>query len=121
MKSTVNHFTLLQRNERLGIDLKQWVYNYHKSSECKIYYNDVSYTWDTVDKYWLQKNEKATQYVPFADDQTVTMTFEGKLYWDLHEYTSTNKTINSLTNLFYKHGFKYVLCHSWALTAVDIH
>lgn len=120
MKSTMKSSDLVRRNERLGSDLKQWVYNYHRSSKCKIYYNDVSYTWDNVHKYWIQKNEKATQYVPFADDQTVTMTFEGKLYCDLHEYASTNKTIDSLTNLFCKHGFKYVLCHSWALTAEEI-
>ena len=96
----------------LGEDIKKLLVEQDLQDGTALYYDGFSYVWSPADEDWIKAPEPASTYVETANDDGLTMTFEGVLYELLPDYSPIN-------DLFEKYSLDYEMCHSWALTSFD--
>ena len=72
-------------------------------------------------KYYISKDAyKGSDYVEYANDETITMTFEGPMY---HEYNGNYgnwKTYEAFNKLPEKYGLWFEQGYAWSLSAYVI-
>ena len=67
------------------------------------------------------ENKNPKDYFEYANPNTVSMSFEGPLYYVLNAYVSGwTKREHELTELFNKYGYFYELGHAWNLSAYEL-
>lgn len=67
------------------------------------------------------ENKNPKRYFEYANPDTVSMSFEGPLYYVLNAYVSGwTKREHELTELFNKYEYFYELGHAWNLSAYEL-
>jgi hypothetical protein len=112
------------RNEKLAEDIKSFLIKY-EMEDTRIYFNGKAYCFSSARKdksqpYELIENIKGSKFFEYANDETVSMSFEGELY-DLVNYEAFNsswkrKLLDEFENIFKKHHCYYELGYSWSLS-----
>jgi hypothetical protein len=112
---------LTELNEALANDLKDFIMNNNLACDVRIYFNNKCYDWCDGKVYFKEPNILedivASNYFEYADDETVSMSFEGTLY-EILNYAETKRDrelASEFYNVFTKHGCYYELGHSWNL------
>ena len=98
---------------RIAKTIEKWMLRNGFDSDIRIYFNNRC--WDYCEGVkTIIIGIKASDYTPFANDNTITMTFEGRLYKALNMH-STYKYINEFNELDFE-GYWFDFGNNWNLT-----
>lgn len=108
----------MERNESLANDLKDFIMKNSLACDIRIYFNNKCYDWCDGKVYFKEPNllEDVTgsNFFEYANDNTVSMTFEGDLY-DIVNYGEAPKLYDKFYDVFKKHNCYYELGNAWNL------
>ncbi len=108
-----------EENSKIATIIKDWLLKNQLADDTRIYFNDQCYS--SVDygyeaSYELLKDIKASDYFKYANDKTVSMSFEGALHTVLNYGEDGWKAHTEFTELLEKHGWYFEFGHSWNLS-----
>lgn len=70
------------------------------------------------EKFYVTDNVTAKKYIEYANEDLITMSFEGPLY---HEINYGNgKTYDDLRTFFEKRGLYFELGYAWSLATYEL-
>lgn len=115
----------------LAIDIYEWCQKRHLWGDNIIYFDGKA--WSNSEDWSGVKGEKIAEelyeydgknprdYFEYANPETLSMSFEGSLYYVLNGYTNRSvKLEEEFNKLFKKYGLYYELGHTWNLSAYEI-
>lgn len=109
-----------ERNEKLANDLKEFIMKNRLNIDVRIYFNNKCYDWIVYLKEPnIIEDIKGSSFFEYANDETVSMSFEGDLY-DIINYGELPSILEGFESVFEKHGFYYELGNAWNLSAYQI-
>lgn len=107
------------RNAKLAEDIKEFILDNGLGIDVRIYFNNACYDWANGEVYnkepYLLKNIKGSTFFEYANDETVSMSFEGKLY-DIINYGANYSLLEKFDEIFKKHKCYYELGYAWSLS-----
>lgn len=107
-----------ERNEKLANEIKDWLVQNGFVIDNRIYFNGKCF--DSIgnghndDGYRIIEDIKPSDYFEYANDDTVSMSFEGELY-DLINYEG-GKLLNEFNEVFSRNNCYFELGHAWNLS-----
>jgi hypothetical protein len=104
----------LSKNQLLAFDIKDFLLENNINTDTRIYFNNMAYD-SNEDGYELLENIKGSAYNEYTNDETVSMTFEGELYYMIN-YGVFNLLLNEFNAIFEKHKCYYELGDAWNLS-----
>lgn len=118
MKGSDEIMNLTLKNELLANDIKEFIMSNDLGMDVRIYFNNKCYDW--YGKNYLREPSlidgiKPSDYFEYANDDTVSISFEGLLY-DIINYSKNNKLLEKFNNIFEKHNCYYEFGNSWNLS-----
>lgn len=105
-------------NEKLANDLKKFCEK-HKIGDTTVFFNNKGYRFNSDVEMNVLEDVEASEYFEFANDETVAMTFEGKLYHALN-YGDDPKLAEKFNKIFEKHDCYYEFGDAWNLSVYYI-
>ena len=107
----------MSKLEELAEKITKLISDYNLDSDVAIYFGgkrlDCFSTNDEDD--WIEVEEvKGSEYCQYANDDTITMTFEGPLY-DAINYGGYGEFMKKLDKLISDYGYYYELGNAWNL------
>lgn len=94
--------------------IEKFIREYRLDQDVRIYFSNKCWDYDSSGKKTIIKDIKASDYCKYANDKTITMTFEGPLYAALNMHT-TYKLYDLFAEIdFDNHYFE--LGHAWSLS-----
>lgn len=91
---------------------KRWMSNNYKKDAIEIINEDIS-----PEPFYLQENIKAKDYIEYANENLITMSFEGPLYHEINY--GDGKTYKELQDFFEKRGLYFELGYAWSLSTYE--
>lgn len=110
-----NNKTLTQKNEALANDLKKFLFKNMVGEDVRIYFNNQAYDFKSPTIVELMENIKGTTYFEYANDETVSMSFEGNMYHILN-YGESPSLLKKFDAIFEKHNCYYEFGYAWSLS-----
>lgn len=119
--------------EKLVFDLIKWLVKRDCFMDIHIYCNQKCWSSNAYGKhddlqtitnpdispepFYVRENVSAKEYIEYANENLITMSFEGPLY---HEINYGNgKTYEQLQNFFAKRGLYFELGYAWSLSTYE--
>lgn len=119
--------------EQLVMDLIKWLVKHDVFWDINIYCNNKCWksnnynndknvikiinTKISPEPFYVQENIKAKDYIEYANENLITMSFEGPLY---HEINYGNgKIYQELEEFFNKRGLYFELGYAWSLSVYE--
>lgn len=117
--------------ELLAKDIYNWCIKKNLWGDNIIYFNGKAWSssseWSGVngkeigDRLYEYENKNPRDYFEYANPDTLSMSFEGNLFYVLNGYVSDwTKLEQQFAKLFEKHGFYYEMGYAWSLSAYEI-
>lgn len=114
-----------KKNEALANDIKDFLIENQLTQDVRIYFNNKCYDWNgdsyEDNKFKVIEGIQGSTFFEYANDETVSMSFEGVLY-EVLNYAFTSKHLRQLEEfeqVFEKHGVYFELGHSWNLSVFE--
>jgi hypothetical protein len=104
----------MERNEKLANELKDFMVK-HKIGDSRIYFNNMCYDFDYDGNVNILEDIKGSKFFEYANDKTVSMSFEGTLNHILN-YGQNRKLENEFNKIFEKHKCYYEFGYAWSLS-----
>lgn len=110
-------------NQEVADAIKDFLIENDLSADTRIYFNNKAYHFDSFGK--LEKtltDIKASEYFEFANDKTVSVSFEGPFYrvmnlsFESKHYRDLEAKFLKLVEKF---GYYYEMGHAWNLTLYE--
>ena len=122
---------VFSKYQLLAIDIYQWCKNHDVWGDNTIYFDGKAWsnleTWQGEDgleifeDLYEYENKNPKDYFEYANPKTLSMSFEGSLYYVLNGYTSGAWALEEeFSKLFKKYGLYYEFGYSWSLSAYEI-
>ena len=108
-----------ERNQKLADELKNFLVKNEIGIDTRIYFNEMCYDFDSNGKVALLKDIKASDYFDCANNNTISMSFEGPLY-DILNYCSPYHLAKKFYNIFKKYDLFGEQGDSWNLVAYSL-
>ena len=94
--------------------IEEFIRGYRLDQDVRIYFSNKCWDYDSSGKKTIIKDIKASDYCQYANDKTITMTFEGPMYHAMNMYNGY-ELYEKFCNLdFDNHYFE--LGHAWSLS-----
>lgn len=106
-----------ERNSALAENIKDFMLKNKLAEDTRIYFNGIAYDGIEVDTYRTMQDIKGSDYFEYADNESVSMSFEGKLYHMIN-YGESQRLLEKFNDIFKKHNCYYELGYAWSLRAV---
>lgn len=106
-----------ERNLALANDIKDFMIKNNIAEDTRIYFNGMAYDSVNNSEYKEFSDIKGSTYFEYADDESVSMSFEGALYHMIN-YGENRRLLEKFDNIFTKHKCYYELGYAWSLRAV---
>lgn len=106
--------TQAEKNELLANELRDFV-GEHKLGDISIYFNNQCYRLDSEGKVEVLTDIKGSTYFEYANDETVSMSFEGPLNYILN-YGEIPALYHAFNEIFVRHGCYFELGFAWSLS-----
>jgi hypothetical protein len=108
-----------ERNQQLADDIKKFLLENELSQDTRIYFNNKCYDFDSAGKtYETLEDIKPSDYFEYANDNTVSMSFEGPLYEVLNGYRNGWPELeDEFLEIFEKYDMYYEMGNAWNLAA----
>lgn len=116
----------MNKIEKLALEITRVLDKHNSSSDTAIYFNNkrlATFTDGSYGKWVLQEGYKGSDYTDYANNETITMTFEGmgSLYDAINYFNSETQTLLlELDELFESYGYYYEMGNSWNLALFEI-
>lgn len=104
-----------KRNLALANDIRDFLIDKGMATDTRIYFNGIAYDSISHNTYQTMEDIKASTYCEYADDDSVTVAFEGDMY-DMMNYGSSRSRLQQFDKIFIKHNCSYELGYAWSLT-----
>ena len=102
--------------------IEKWGKSHDLLSDTRIYFGNKAWAYDSSGKRSIIKDVKATDYLPYGNDDTVSMSFEGPLH-EVFEYgwstESGRARLNEFDELMDDLGVWYERGNSWNLSIYE--
>lgn len=119
-----------KKMELLAKDIYDWCIKKDLWGDCCIYFNGKAWaSWDNwhdedgvqiADRLYEFKNRNPKKYFEYANPETLSMSFEGSLYYVLNACTpGWVKLEKEFCNIFQKHDVYYEMGHAWNLSVYE--
>lgn len=117
--------------KQLAIDIYEWCYKHDLWGDNTIYFDGKAWTnimvWNgehgkkIAEGLYEYEHKNPKDYFEYANQKTLSMSFEGSLNYVLNGYASGAWRLEEEFNkLFKKYGLYYEFGHSWNLSAYKI-
>ena len=119
------------KNESLAYDIYNWCKKHGLWGDNTIYFNgkalSSSAKWgnevgkEIYPDLFEYENKNPKHYFEYANPKTLSMSFEGELYYVLNAYVrGWVKREEELNKLFEKYGYYFEMGHAWNLSAFEL-
>jgi hypothetical protein len=109
--------TQKMRNLRVTQAISKWLVANHLHGDVHIYFNDRAYSFEDDGKITRRSHIKGSNYFHYANDDTVSMSFEGPLWEVLNFYHPRSTELHEqFMNLLDEHGFWFERGNHWNLS-----
>lgn len=109
--------TQKMRNLRVTQAISKWLVANDLYGGVHIYFNDRAYSFGDGGKITRRSGIKGSYYFHYANDDTVSMSFEGPLFTMLNFYHPRSTELHEqFMNLLDKHGFWFEKGNAWNLS-----
>lgn len=129
-----HHFTDFAVKNIL-LDLVTWLVKNNCWDDVYIYINNRRYAADNYGKYdysmdyspkgnldnvkmYVKEDIKASDYIEYANDDTVTITFDGSNLYDIMNYEGYAKAEPELTKIFEKYHMYFEMGDAWNIVGI---
>jgi hypothetical protein len=103
-----------EKNKALADDIKELLIK-HGVIDTRIYFNNICYHFDSSGGVQTLEDIKPSKYFEYANDKTVSMSFEGALNHAIN-YGEYPTLMNEFDAVFEKHDCYYELGYAWSLS-----
>jgi hypothetical protein len=107
-----------EKNEKLANDIRDFM-NKHRFFDSRVYFNGKCYDWDSWCNMSVIEDMKGSTFFEYANDETVSMSFEGALNHILNGYSDASnarKIKAEFDKIFEKHKCYYEFGYAWSLS-----
>jgi hypothetical protein len=122
---------VLSKYQLLAIDIYQWCQNHDVWGDNIIYFDGKAWsnskTWrgengnKIFEDLYEYNDRNPKDYFEYANPKTLSMSFEGSLYYVLNGYADNAWVLEKeFSKLFEKYGLYYEFGYSWSLSAYEI-
>lgn len=135
MANIITKQSTAKQKEQLVMDLIKWLVDRDLFMDVNIYCNNKCWSSNVFSKaclniktiedktisekpFYMRENVKAKDYVEYADEDLITMTFEGPLHFELNHGTSG--IYEDLEKFFAERKLSFSRGHSWSLFVYEI-
>lgn len=110
--------------EKLAYEIADLLKKYNSHIDVAIYFEDkrLSTYKDLEELYgtWqLEEGFKGSSYTEYANDETITMVFEGAFYHAMN-YGDNTPLMDEFNKLVEKYGFYHEQGHAWSLSLFKV-
>lgn len=106
------------RNKRAADEVALFIIKNNYGYDTRIYFNDICYELSN-NEITVLRNIKPSDYFEYANNDTVSMSFEGQLYNAMNGYTNS-RIYNSIESIFNKYGYYMEMGNAWNIAVYDI-
>lgn len=106
------------RNKRVADEVALFIIKNNYGYDTRIYFNDICYELSN-NEITVLRNIKPSDYFEYANNDTVSMSFEGPLYNAMNGYSSS-KIYNTIESIFNKYGYYMEMGNDWNIAVYDI-
>lgn len=104
-----------EKNEKLANDIRDFLLKNDLASDTRIYFNGMAYdSVESTNKYRTIEDIKPSDYF-YANNETVSMSFEGALYRLVNHETSS-ALYRKFSKIFDKHNCYFEQGYAWSLS-----
>ena len=104
--------------------IESWLKKNRLTSCVRIYFNNKCFCWyDSSKNKKIIEDIKGSEYFDYANDETISMSFEGPLYGVLNENWCNKKYAaleDEFDNILKEYGYYYELGNAWNLAMYKI-
>lgn len=135
MSKKITEQSTSEEKEQVVMDLIQWLAKQELFHDVCIYcnkkrwlsdwYNDRKENVQVIenetispDPFYVQENINVTDYIKYANENLITMSFEGPLYHALNY--GNNDIYKNLRKFFAKRGLYFELGYAWSLATYEL-
>lgn len=104
-----------KRNEKLANDIKKFIMSNKLNQDVRIYFNNKCYDFCDGGEPKVIEDIKATSYFEYGNDETVSMSFEGRLNHILN-YGESRSIESKFNKIFEKHKCYFEFGYAWSLS-----
>ncbi|MFW5962130.1 MAG: hypothetical protein ACOCQR_00765 [bacterium] len=107
--------------EKLAREIAELLSQRGMAYDTAIYYDGKRlqcFTTNEEDGWVEEEGYKASNYTEYANDETITMTFEGPMY-DVLNYHADDEFVEKFDMLIEKYGYMYELGNAWNLSLYE--
>ena len=113
--------TQKMRNLRVTQAISKWLVANDLHGDVHIYFNDRAYSFEADGKITRRSDVKGSDYFLYANDDTVSVSFEGPLYEVLNFYHPRSAELHEqFMNLVDEHGFWFEKGNAWNLSLYNM-
>jgi hypothetical protein len=115
----------MKNKRQIAKKIERWLMDNGMDNHVSIYFDDErwSYGWDGTKDKVVENNIKASRYFTYADDDTISMAFEGPLYEVLNLYRNDEEALrmhSEFSELLNEYGYFFEKGNAWNCTACKI-
>lgn len=105
-----------EKNEKLANDIRDFLLKNNLAVDTRIYFNRMAYdSINSTNEYELLNDITPTDYFEYANNETVSMSFEGELYHLINHRTNSG-LYKKFEKIFEKHNCWIQLGYAWSLS-----
>lgn len=112
----------MDKLEKMANEIAELITARGMDSDTAIYFDNKRLDCFTTNKekgWKLEEGFKGSDYTEYANDEGITMTFEGPVY-DAMNYNGDPEFVRQFDRLISRYGYYYELGHAWNLSLYKI-
>ena len=108
--------------EKIAYEILEFLKKNELDTDTRIYFDGKAIGINSSKQVEIMEGIKGSEYSEYANDETITMTFEGGLYGvvNLHYGDNSVKILKKFNKLLAKHGYYYELGNAWNLSLYEL-
>ena len=103
----------MKNKKAIAKRIVRWLKKHHMDSDVAIFFSNKCWRFDSSGIMTIDENVKGSEYFEYANDKTISMTFEGPLYeaLNMHYGYSHYDSFNEINT----EGYYFEMGHAWNL------
>lgn len=81
--------------------------------DTRIYYGNKCWDWNSDGKKRVIEDIKPSAYIQYANDDTITCSFEGEVYGHLNHHIGSGELGDKLITMLDEYGYFYEMGNAW--------
>lgn len=107
-----------ERNKLAALEVANFIIANNLGYDTRIYFNDMCYDLNYNELTQIN-NIKASSCIEYANDETISMSFEGTLYKHMNGYGGAY-IYNKIESIFNKYNYYMEMGNAWNVSVYDL-